>query len=122
MVEDSEEFGMEEEEEKFNDDEESEEFVRVRIPKDNEVIGIVQQRLGGGRMRVACLDGKSRICVVPGRLKKQLWVRENDVLIIKPWQFGGNEKGDVIYKYRKSQVAWLKKKGHLDKLNAMNEF
>ena len=121
MVEDSEEFGMEEEE-KFIGDEESEEFVRVRLPRDTEVIGIVQQRLGGGRMRVACMDGKSRICVVPGRLKKQLWVREEDVLIIKPWLFGGNEKGDVVYKYRRTQVGWLKRKGYLDKLNATNEF
>ncbi len=118
MVEDSEEFGFEEEPLR----EESEELVRVKLPRDTETIGIVQQRLGGGRMRVACMDGKSRVCVVPGRLKKQLWVREEDVLIIKPWAFGGDQKGEVIYKYRKSQVQWLKRHGHLDKVQTPNEF
>ncbi len=34
---------------------------RVRIPQGKEVLGIVQQRLGGSRMRVSCLDGKERI-------------------------------------------------------------
>ena len=33
--------------------------IRVRLPQRNEVLGIVQQRLGGSRMRVLCLDEKS---------------------------------------------------------------
>ena len=43
---------------------------RVRLPKGNEVFGIVEQRLGASRMRVKCLDGKTRICRIPGRLKR----------------------------------------------------
>jgi translation initiation factor 1A len=88
--------------------------LRVRIPKSSEVLGIVQQRLGGSRMRVLCLDGKERICRIPGRLRRGLWVRENDVVIIQPWELGGDTKGDVIYKYRsKAEVAFLKRKGYL---------
>ena len=90
-----------------------EEFVRVRLPRNKEVLGILEQRLGGSRMRVRCLDGKTRICRVPGRLKKSLWVREGDVLLIEPWEFGGDEKGDVIFKYRLNQVNYLKRKGLL---------
>ena len=62
---------------------EQEEVVRIRIPKGKEVLGILEQRLGGSRMRVRCLDGKTRLCRVPGRLKKGLWVREGDVFITK---------------------------------------
>jgi len=91
---------------------------RTRMPRDNEVIGILDQRLGASRIRVRCLDGKTRICRVPGRLKRRLWVREGDVLLVKPWEFGGDEKGDVIFKYRLSQVAWLRKSGHLKGLEA----
>ena len=40
---------------------EGEEIVRVRIPRNKEVLGILEQRLGGSRMRVRCLDGKTRI-------------------------------------------------------------
>lgn len=92
-------------------------FVRVRIPRNKEILGIVKQRLGGSRMRVTCLDGKERICRIPGRLRRALWVRENDVVIIQPWELGGDEKGDVIHKYRsKAEVDFLKRKGYLKKI------
>ena len=87
---------------------------RVRLPQKEEVLGIVQQRLGGSRMRVLCLDGKERICRIPGRLRRGLWVRENNVVIVQPWELGGDKKGDVIYKYRgKAEVEFLRKKGYL---------
>jgi len=93
---------------------EEQQVLRVRLPIKTEVLGIVKQRLGGSRMRVLCLDGKERICRIPGRLRRALWVRESDVVIIEPWELGGDEKGDVIYKYRgKAEVEFLKKKGYL---------
>lgn len=101
---------------------EGELVVRVRLPRGRETIGVVDQRLGGSRMRVKCLDGRARICRVPGRLKKRLWVREGDVLLIEPWEFGGEEKGDVVYKYRSNQVEYLRKKGYLEKLEDFEEF
>ncbi len=63
-------------------------------------------------MRGRCLDQKTRICRIPGRLKRKLWVREGDVLLIEPWEFD-NEKGDVIFKYNPAAVEWLKRKGFL---------
>lgn len=98
------------------------EFFRVKLPRDKQTFGILEQRLGGSRMRVRCLDGKTRICRVPGRLKKKLWVREGDLLLIEPWELGGDEKGDVIYKYRSNQVDWLKKNGHLKEIEEKEEF
>ena len=52
------------------------------------------------------------------RLKRRLWVREGDVLLVKPWEFGGDDKGDVIFKYRPSQVVWLRKNDYLKGLEA----
>ena len=89
-------------------------LLRVRLPQGKEVLGIVKQRLGASRMRVLCLDGKERICRIPGRLRRGLWVRENDVVIVEPWGIGGDKSGDVIYKYRgKAEVNFLKRKGYL---------
>ena len=90
---------------------------RVKLPKDNQSIGIVDQRLGSSRMRVRCLDGKTRICWIPGRLTRKLWVREGDVVLVEPWEFGGDEKGDVIFKYRHAQIEWLKRKGYLKEIS-----
>jgi translation initiation factor 1A len=99
-----------------------EEIRRVKIPKGKQVLGVLDQRLGGSRMRVKCLDKKTRICRIPGKLKRRLWVREGDIVLVEPWEFGGDEKGDILFKYRPNQVAWLKKKGYLKKLEESEEF
>jgi len=103
-----------------NKEAQQEEF-RIRTPRDNEVLGIIEQRLGGSRMRVRCLDGKTRICRIPGRLKRKLWIREGDLLLIEPWEYD-NEKGDVIFKYQPNHVTWLKNKGYLKGLELTEEF
>ncbi len=87
--------------------------IRVRLPKGREVLGIVEQRLGASRMRIRCMDGKTRICRVPGRLRKRLWIRENNIVIVEPWEFSPDDKGDLLYKYNPTQVGVLKKKGLL---------
>ena len=94
---------------------EQEEIFRVKTPQGREVIGLTEQRLGGSRMRVRCLDGKTRICRIPGRLKRSLWIREGDILLVEPWEYD-NDKGDVIFKYKPNQIEWLKKKGYLNGL------
>jgi translation initiation factor 1A len=101
---------------------EEEQIRRVKLPRGTETIGLLLARLGGSRCRVQCLDGKERICRIPGRLKRSLWVRENDIVLVEPWEFGGDEKGDIIFKYRPIQANWLKKKGYLDGLENQDEF
>ena len=93
-------------------------LIRVRIPQGKEILGLVQQRLGGSRMRVLCLDGRERICRIPGRLRRALWVRENNVVIVEPWELGGDKKGDIVYKYRsKAEIDFLKRKGYLKNMD-----
>src|SRR3989344_7659903 len=101
---------------------EQEEISRIKLPRGSETFGILEQRLGGSRTRVRCLDGKTRICRIPGRLKRTLWVREGDLVIVEPWEFLGDEKGDIVYKYSKAQVSFLKAKGYLSKLEDFEEF
>jgi len=92
---------------------EPEKITRVRLPRgENQVIGIVEQRLGGNKMMISCLDGKSRNCRVPGRLKRALWLRPGDVVIVELWELDKN-RGDIILKYRLNQIKWLKNKGYL---------
>lgn len=84
--------------------------VRVRYPRGKEVIGMITQRVGAGRMFISCMDGKTRNCRVPGRLRRALWLRENDVVIIEPWEYD-DAKGDVLFKYTKAAIEKLKKEG-----------
>ena len=109
-------------EEQAKQDAIQQEISRVKLPRGKQSLGIVEQRLGASRMRVRCLDGKPRICRIPGRLKRRLWVREGDLVLVEPWEYEGDEKGDIIFKYRPSQADWLKKKGYLKKLESVEEF
>ena len=86
---------------------------RAPLPKGREIIGIIEQRYGGNKMKVNCLDGKERNCRVPGRLRRRLWLRPNDVIIIEPWELD-DTKGDILLKYHPNQVKWLRKNGHLE--------
>ena len=98
------------------------EIRRTVMPKGREVFGILEQRLGGSRNKVRCLDGKTRVCRIPGRLKRKLWVREGDLLLVEPWELSGNDKGDIIYKYKLSQMMHLKRIGALKSLDEFGEF
>ena len=93
--------------------------IRVKLPRGREVIGIIEQRLGGNRMSVSCTDKITRNCRVPGRLKRSLWLRAGDIVIVEPWEYDNN-KGDVLYKYNPSSIQWLKNKGYLKE--SSNEF
>ncbi len=92
----------------------TEEVIRVRRPRERnrEVLGIVQKMLGGRRVTVQCQDGVERMGRIPGRLKRRQWVNVGDVVIIVPWDFQ-DEKGEVIYRYKRPQAEWLRKKGYL---------
>jgi translation initiation factor 1A len=86
--------------------------IRVRMPKGKEVIGVIAQRVGAGRMNISCMDGKTRNCKVPGRLRRGMWLRENDVVIVEPWDYD-DDKGWIMFKYSKTAIDKLKRDGHL---------
>lgn len=79
-------------------------------------MGVVDQRLGFGKMRVICTDRKIRVCRIPGKFRRKLWINSGAYVLVKPWEMQGEEKGDIIYKYTKHQVYVLRKKGLLSGL------
>ena len=98
------------------------EIVRVKLPRNQQTLGIVEKRLGCARMTIKCLDNKERICRIPGAKRRSLWVREGNIVLVEPWELQGDQKGDVIYKYSKSQIQWLRRKGYLQSLEERDEF
>ncbi|HDD60460.1 MAG: translation initiation factor eIF-1A [Thermoplasmata archaeon] len=91
-----------------------EEVIRVKLPdrKKGEMFAVVDQALGGARMRVICQDGKVRLGRVKGKYKKRMWIRVGDLLIVQPWEFQ-DEKCDIIYRYTNTQAMNLKRRGFL---------
>jgi translation initiation factor 1A len=90
---------------------------RVRLPNESELeqFAIVLQLMGSDQIKCLCEDGKERQIRIPGKLKKKVWLRENDIIIIKLWDFQPS-KGDVVWRFLGNQVAWLKRNGKLKKL------
>ncbi len=76
---------------------------RARIPRGEQVLGRVEQRYGGAKMLVKCSDGKDRNCRVPGRMRRRLWLREGNLVLVEPWQFD-KERGDIIFKYTPAEI------------------
>ncbi|AGB05096.1 eukaryotic/archaeal initiation factor 1A [Aciduliprofundum sp. MAR08-339] len=95
----------------------SEEVTRVPLPDRNkgEMFGIVDKILGGSRMIVMCADGKSRMARIPGKIKRRMWIKEGDLVVIRPWDFQ-DEKADVIYRYTRTQASYLSRNGKLPEL------
>ncbi len=108
-----EEFKNFEEEEEVS---EEGEVVRVPLPRQGEMLGVIDKLLGAARMYVRCVDGKTRLGRVPGSMMRKLYIEQGDLVIIKPWEYEEDTKCDILYKYRKVQVSWLRRKGYLAKL------
>lgn len=86
--------------------------IRVRIPhlKEGELFGIADQLLGASRIKVMCQDGKSRLGRIPGKLKKRMWIREGDLVIVRPWEFQ-DDKCDIRHRYTKTEASYLSRRG-----------
>lgn len=99
-----------------NEEEQSEEILRVKFPnkKEGEMFGIADQLLGASRIKVMCQDGKSRMGRIPGKIRKRMWIREGDLVIVRPWDFQ-DDKADIVYRYTKTQSTYLSRKGMIPK-------
>ncbi|MDE1823295.1 MAG: translation initiation factor eIF-1A [Candidatus Micrarchaeota archaeon] len=85
---------------------------RFVLPRDNEVIGTVVKAQGASKFSVLCTDNKERMCSIPGRLKRRFWVKENDIVLVKPWVVQSDEKGDIVWRYSLMDKELLKQKGY----------
>ncbi|MFW6111352.1 MAG: translation initiation factor eIF-1A [Thermoproteota archaeon] len=91
-----------------------EELDRMKLPSKNDVLGVVVNLLGFDRVKVKCQDGHTRLCRIRGKMKRRVWIRERDIVLVSPWDFQSDERGDIIWRYKHSQASWLRKKGYLD--------
>ena len=94
----------------MSDDEERTAIEDVRTPDDDEVFAVVLEMLGANRVRVRCMDGVERTARIPGRMQKREWIRDDDVVLVEPWDWQ-DEKGDITHRYEKSEADRLREEG-----------
>jgi len=90
-----------------------EEIKDMVLPVANDVLGIVVKLLGFDRVLVKCQDGHERLCRIRGKMKRRVWIREGDVVLVSPWDFQSDKRGDVFWRYTRAQTEWLRKNNYL---------
>ena len=93
------------------------ENIRVTLPykPKGEMFAVAETFQGGSRLQLICEDGKRRMGRIPGKLRRRMWVRENDLLIVVPWSFQ-DSKADVKFRYTPTQTSNLKRKGKIPEI------
>ncbi len=81
------------------------------MPEGNDVVGLVTQAVGASNFKVRCSDAFERLCSIPGRLRRRFWIKENDVVLVRPWVVQGNERGDIVWRYSLGDKDRLKARG-----------
>ncbi len=87
---------------------------RVKFPsrRKGEMFARVIDIYGNDRMRVFCEDGKHRIGRIRGKIKKRVWIRKGDLVIVNPWDWESEiedklGKAEITWRYRKNEISWL---------------
>jgi translation initiation factor 1A len=91
-----------------------EEVARLPLPRRErgEIFAVANQSLGAARIRVMCEDQVSRMGRITGKMKKKMWIREGDLLIVRPWGFQEG-KADILFRYNRTQATYLARRSLL---------
>jgi translation initiation factor 1A len=90
-----------------------EELKNMMLPIANDVLDIAEKMLGFDRVMVKCQDGHERLCRIRGKMKRRMWIRRGDIVLVSPWDFQSDKRGDIIWRYKRNQAEWLRSKGYL---------
>jgi translation initiation factor 1A len=74
--------------------------------------GQVTKLLGNCRLEVLCFDGVNRLCHIRGSMRKKVWIKVNDIVLISLREFE-QAKADIIYKYEIPEINYLKKENEI---------
>lgn len=89
------------------------ELSQLVLPSQTDVLGVATKMLGFDRIMVRCQDGHERLCRIRGKMKRRVWIREGDIVLVSPWEFQTDKRGDLTWRYTKSQAETLRRKGLL---------
>jgi len=100
---------------------------RVKAPnrRSGEMFARVIDIYGNDRMRVFCEDGKHRIGRIRGKIKKRVWIRKGDLVVVNPWDWETETKDklgkcEITWRYRKNEVSWLQRHGKIPEILDIN--
>ncbi len=94
-------------------EQEQQEIARIKMPRGKEMFALVTSLSGAGNILVECEDGKKRLGRIIGKIKKRIWIRVGDLVLVEPWEVQADEKCDVVWKYTNTQANYLRRTGKI---------
>ena len=89
------------------------ELSEMVLPSANDVLGVATKLLGFDRVLVKCQDGRERLCRIRGKMKRRVWIRVGDVVLVSPWDFESDRRGDLFWRYTRAQAEDLRRRGYI---------
>lgn len=86
------------------------------MPQEGELLGRVIKLVGGDNIIVKCTDGKVRTCRKRGKIKRRMWIRDEDMVLIAPWDFKA-DRADIIWRYISVHAEKMEQDGLLTGLD-----
>ena len=86
---------------------------KMVLPSAGDVLGVATKLLGFDRLMVKCQDGRERLCRIRGKMKRRVWIRVGDVVLVSPWDFESDKRGDVFWRYTRAQAEDLRRRGYI---------
>ena len=85
---------------------------KVDFKTEDQQYGQVTKLLGNCRLEIACFDGVNRLCHIRGSMRKKVWIKMNDIVLVSLRDFE-DAKGDILYKYEIPEINFLKKENEI---------
>ncbi len=84
--------------------------------KEDQEYAQVRQVLGNGRYKLFCFDGRERMGVAAGNIKRKTRISLNDVVLTSKWDFQTNDqKCSIVHSYEEDEVQKLKQQNEFPK-------
>jgi translation initiation factor 1A len=89
--------------------------------EENQEYAHITKLYGSCRVEAECVDGKNRLCIIRGTIKRKVRFKLNDVILVSLREFENN-KCDIIYQYTPSEVNELKRLDEIPETYGLNSF
>lgn len=79
----------------------------LQFKEDGQEYAQITKKFGNGRFSLKCFDGKERMGILCGTMRRRVWVNDGDIILVSLRGFQ-DEKADIIMKYTDSEARNLK--------------
>jgi len=91
-------------------------------PKEDQEYGKVIRAMGNGRFDIQCFDGKNRMGILAGNMRKKVWVNKDDIILFSKWEFTTeDDKCSIIHKYDLDESRKLQRDGEFPDFITLDE-